>query len=49
MVLVNFNVLLDLLSAPNPWADWSLEQFGRAAAAEGLCANAVVFAEVSIG
>lgn len=49
MVLVDSNVLLDILTAPNPWADWSLDQLGRAAATEGLCANAVIFAEVSIG
>ena len=48
MVLVDSDVLLDILTAPNPWAEWSLEQLGRAAATEGLCANAVIFAEVSI-
>lgn len=49
MVLVDSNILLDILTAPNPWAEWSLDQLGRAAASEGLCANAVIFAEVSIG
>ncbi len=49
MVLVDSNVLLDVLTAPNPWADWSLSQLRLAAEHQGLCTNAVVFAEVSIG
>ena len=48
MVLVDSNVLLDLLTSPNPWADWSADQLRRAAETEGLCANTVVFAEISI-
>ena len=49
MVLVDANVLLDLVTAPNAWAEWSLAQLRRAASACSLLANDVVFAEVSIG
>ena len=49
MVLVDANVLLDLVTAPNDWSDWSRTELHRAAAAGPLFANDVVFAEVSIG
>ena len=49
MVLVDANVLLDLVTAPNAWADWSRTELRRAAAAGPLLANDVVFTEVSIG
>lgn len=49
MVLVDANVLLDLVTAPNAWSDWSAGQLRRAAAAGPLLANDIVFAEVSIG
>lgn len=49
MVLVDANVLLDLVTAPNAWSDWSKEELRRAAAAGPLVANDVIFAEVSIG
>ena len=49
MVLVDANVLLDLVTAPNAWSDWSAAELRRAAAAGPLFANDVVFAEVSIG
>jgi predicted nucleic acid-binding protein len=48
MVLVDANVLLDLLTAPNDWADWSADQLRRVAAEGPLLANDVIFAEVSI-
>jgi predicted nucleic acid-binding protein len=49
VVLVDANVLLDLVTAPNAWSDWSTTELRRAAAAGRLLANDVVFAEVSIG
>ena len=49
MVLVDANVLLDLVTAPNAWSDWSRTELRRAAAAGPLLANDVVFTEVSIG
>jgi predicted nucleic acid-binding protein len=49
VVLVDANVLLDLVTAPNAWSDWSAAELRRAAAAGPLVANDVVFAEVSIG
>jgi predicted nucleic acid-binding protein len=49
VVLVDANVLLDIVTAPNAWSDWSMEQLRLAAAAGCLFANDVVFAEVSIG
>ena len=48
MILVDSNVLLDILTAPNAWAEWSLDQMRRAAAAGGLGINDVIFAEISI-
>ena len=49
MVLVDANVLLDLVTAPNAWSDWSATQLLSAVAAGPLLANDVIFAEVSIG
>lgn len=49
MVFVDANVLLDLVTAPNAWSEWSRTELRRAAAAGPLIANDVVFAEVSIG
>ena len=49
MVLVDANVLLDVVTGPNAWSDWSADQLRRAAATGPLFANDVVFAEVSIG
>lgn len=49
MVLVDANVLLDLVTAPNEWSDWSAAQLRRAIAVGPLLANDIIFAEVSIG
>ncbi len=49
MVLVDANVLLDLVTGPNAWSDWSASALRRAAAEGPLFANDVIFAEVSIG
>jgi len=49
VVLVDANVLLDLVTAPNAWSEWSLAHLREAAAAGALVANDVIFAEVSIG
>lgn len=42
-------MLLDLVTAPNAWSDWSATQLQSAAAAGPLFANDVALAEVSIG
>src|SRR3954467_5122212 len=49
MVLVDSNILLDILTAPNAWTAWSLQQLRQAADTDGIGINGVVFAEVSIG
>jgi hypothetical protein len=49
LVLVDANVLLDLVTGPNAWSEWSAAELRRAAATGPLFANDVVFAEVSIG
>ena len=49
MVFVDAKVLLDVVTGPNTWSEWSADQFRQAAAHGPLFANDVVFAEVSIG
>ena len=49
MVFVDAKVLLDVVTGPNTWSEWSADQFRQAAAPGPLFANDVVFAEVSIG
>ena len=49
MVLVDANVLLDLVTGPNAWSEWSAGQLRLAVAKGPLLSNDVVFAEVSIG
>jgi hypothetical protein len=48
MTLVDSNVLLDLATDDEKWADWSQLQLERAASAGPLFINNVIYAEVSI-
>jgi len=47
MTLVDSNVLLDLVTDGQVWADWSQEQLERAALNEPLFINDLIYAEVS--
>jgi predicted nucleic acid-binding protein len=47
MTLVDSNVLLDVLTDGQIWADWSQSQLERAALAGPLVINSVVYAEIS--
>lgn len=47
MTLVDSNVLLDVVTDGQAWADWSQEQLERAALDGPLVINDVIFAEVS--
>ena len=48
MTLVDSNVLLDLATDDENWADWSQAQLEQAASAGPLFINNVIYAEVSI-
>ncbi|MCA1456356.1 type II toxin-antitoxin system VapC family toxin [Bradyrhizobium sp. BRP22] len=48
MTLVDSNVLLDLATDDENWADWSQAQLELAASAGPLLINSVIYAEVSV-
>lgn len=48
MTLVDSNVLIDLFTDGEVWADWSDEQLERAATVGPLFINDIVYAEVSV-
>ncbi|MDB5505113.1 MAG: hypothetical protein JWR89_5015 [Tardiphaga sp.] len=47
MTLVDSNVLLDVITEGQEWADWSEQQLDRAALRGPLIINDVIYAEVS--
>jgi predicted nucleic acid-binding protein len=47
MTLVDSNVLLDVLTDSQDWADWSQTQLERAAMQGPLAINSVIYAEIS--
>jgi len=47
-VLVDSNVLIDVAVADPEWGDWSRRALDRAAAAEILVVNPIVYAELSV-
>jgi predicted nucleic acid-binding protein len=47
MTLVDSNVLLDLVTDDERWANWSQAQLEQAAAAGPLFVNSVIYAEIS--
>jgi predicted nucleic acid-binding protein len=47
MTLVDSNVLLDVVTDGEAWADWSQEQLEQAASAGPLIINNVIYAEIS--
>ena len=47
MTLVDSNVLLDVVTDGQSWADWSVRQLERAAANGPLVINDIVYAEIS--
>lgn len=47
MTLVDSNVLLDIVTDGQAWADWSLDQLEQAALNGPLVINDVIYAEVS--
>ena len=49
MILVDTTVLLDIATNDPIWADWSIENFERAAALGPVLINSVIFAEFSVG
>lgn len=46
--LVDSNVLLDVLTEDESWADWSTAALAQAAEEGPLCINPIVYAEVSV-
>lgn len=48
MILVDSNVLLDVLTEDPAWGERSTDALAKAAAAETLAINPIVYAEVSI-
>ena len=49
MVLVDTNILLDIATDDCNWVDWSLRQLEAAALRGPVIANAVIYAEFSVG
>lgn len=49
MTFVDTNVLLDLVTGDDTWADWSQRQLEAAAVRGPLLINGVVYAELSVG
>ena len=49
MLLVDTNVLLDVFTNDERWADWSQRQLEAASLADQLAINAVIYSELSIG
>ena len=49
MTLVDTNVLLDVVTNDEAWADWSQRQLDAAAIRGPLLINDVVYAELSVG
>jgi predicted nucleic acid-binding protein len=47
MTLVDSNILLDVISEEQKWADWSEQQLERAALSGPVVINDVVYAEIS--
>jgi predicted nucleic acid-binding protein len=47
MTLVDSNVILDVVTDGEAWADWSQEQLEQAASAGPLIINDVIYAEIS--
>lgn len=47
MTLVDSNVILDVVTNDDRWADWSQAQLAQAAAAGSLVINDVIYAEIS--
>jgi len=47
MTLVDSNVILDVVTDGEAWADWSQEQLEQAASAGPLVINDVIYAEIS--
>lgn len=47
-VLVDSNVLLDLLTEDERWADWSAQALAELGATAQLVINPIIFAEVSV-
>ena len=47
MTLVDSNVILDVVTDGEAWADWSQEQLEQAASAGPLIINNVIYAEIS--
>jgi len=47
MTLVDSNVILDVVTDGEVWADWSQEQLEQAASAGPLVINDVIYAEIS--
>ena len=48
MTLVDSNVLLDVVTGGQPWADWSQGQLERAVLGGPLVINDVIYTEISI-
>ena len=47
-VLVDSNVILDVVTEDEEWVDWSAAMLGRAADADRLVINPLIYAEVAV-
>lgn len=47
-IFVDSNVLLDVLTGPSEWAEWSAAALAAAANSTRLVINAIVYAEISV-
>jgi hypothetical protein len=47
-IFVDSNVLLDVLTEPSEWAEWSAAALAAAANSTRLVINAIVYAEISV-
>lgn len=47
-VLVDSNVILDVVTEDEDWVDWSAAMLGRAADADRLVINPLIYAEVAV-
>lgn len=48
MVLVDANVLIDIFTNDNVWADWSEQALADAAASDEIAINPIIYSEISI-
>ena len=48
-ILVDYNVILDVLTEDEEWFDWSAQRLEECASRGRLCINPLIYSEVSVG